>query len=58
MNKRWHTIAEVAAYLQVPKSKVYYLAKQGQLPASRIGKKPVRAGKGSAPMDRQASPMV
>lgn len=32
------TVAEVACFLRVPKSTVYKLARQGELPASKIGK--------------------
>jgi len=32
------TASEVAELLQIPVSTVYYLARQGQLPASRLGR--------------------
>jgi excisionase family DNA binding protein len=32
------TAAEVSELLQIPLSTVYYLARQGQLPASRLGR--------------------
>jgi excisionase family DNA binding protein len=32
------TASEVAELLQLPVSTVYYLARQGQLPASRLGR--------------------
>jgi excisionase family DNA binding protein len=32
------TVVEVASFLRVPKSTVYKLARQGELPASKIGK--------------------
>jgi excisionase family DNA binding protein len=32
------TAAEVSELLQIPVSTVYYLARQGQLPASRLGR--------------------
>lgn len=38
MNEELYTIPEVAKYLKMSKSKVYYLAKQGKLPAIHIGK--------------------
>jgi excisionase family DNA binding protein len=32
------TVSEVAELLQLPVSTVYYLARQGQIPASRFGR--------------------
>jgi excisionase family DNA binding protein len=32
------TAAEVAEFLQIPVSTVYYLARRGELPASRLGR--------------------
>jgi excisionase family DNA binding protein len=32
------TIAEVAAYLRISQATVYRLAKEGQIPASRVGR--------------------
>ena len=38
MNAHVLTLTEVAAFLKVPKSTVYKLAQQGQVPAFKVGK--------------------
>ena len=38
MNDTIYTIPEVARYLKISKSKIYYLVKRNQIPHIRIGK--------------------
>jgi len=38
MNDIVYTIPEVADYLKISKSKIYYLAKRGEIPSFRIGR--------------------
>lgn len=35
---RWLTIEQVAKYLQVSRDKIYKLAQQGKIPASKVGR--------------------
>lgn len=37
MTAKWHTIEQVAEYLQVSREKLYKLVQQGRMPASKVG---------------------
>ena len=39
MSDRWMTVKEVAEYLQFSTDQIYRLAKQGEIPASKIRKR-------------------
>ena len=38
MNDQIYTIPEVAGYLKISRSKIYYLANRGEIPHIRIGR--------------------
>ncbi|HNV85729.1 MAG TPA: helix-turn-helix domain-containing protein [Candidatus Omnitrophota bacterium] len=37
MTSKWHTIGQVAKYLQVSREKIYKMAQKGKIPASKVG---------------------
>ena len=37
MTPKWHTIDQVAAFLQFSREKTYKLVQQGKMPASKVG---------------------
>lgn len=37
MTPKWHTIEEVAEFLQISREKIYKLCQKGKMPASKVG---------------------
>lgn len=37
MTTKWHTIEEVAEFLQISREKIYKLCQKGKMPASKVG---------------------